>query len=190
MIEPIFPRLGLLGGSSAGDGKMSKIAALAAKRRQKNENQKASTANIESSVENSASSMSRLRVSTKDIPETPAKGPLQPRQKLEPKTRPEQTQDPPSLEEASSSPTKSGKDEKADETFKPDHVQSAGDVADLRATPSMFARTLMDFRDSTLTFPPRPSTSLPDPVISSFDFSRPSPDEVVLRAQNSKGPRR
>lgn len=41
LIEPLYPRLGLLGGSSsAGDGgKMSKLAALAAKRRQK-ENEK------------------------------------------------------------------------------------------------------------------------------------------------------
>ena len=168
---------------------MSKIAALAAKRRQKeNEKPKGFIDDVGSIEKESASALSTLGTTTKDIRETPKESPLQSRWDMGPKTRLNQTEGRRAPEDTPSPPSQQRKDSRADGADEPDQVHPAGDVVDLRAKPSMFARTLMDFSGNALAFPSGPSPSLPEPVIPSFDFSKPSPDDVVLRAQTFKGP--
>ena len=191
LIEPVFPRFRLLGGSSAGEGKMSKLAALAAKRRQKeNEEEKASqSTNTANSVDDSASSLSKLRIALKQTSNSSKQRHLQPRQNLESKTGSEQTQELPSPKNTFTPPKQQWKDRRAEDTGQLEDVQSIREVMDLRAQPSLFARTLMDVHARASNILSEPSVSLPEPFLSSFDFSKPSPDDVVLKAQNFKGPR-
>lgn len=175
LIEPIFPRFGLLGGSSASDSKMSKLAALAARRRQK-ENEKQ-----QNSVEASASSLSRLGITTRNQPEKTKEPPLQPHQTSNYKTLSRQTQDPSPVENRSTPLRPQFEDQ-------PDSSQAVGKVDDLRAHPSLFASTLMNSRHSASFSLSDPSTSACGSVILPFDFSKPSPDDIVLKAQSFKGP--
>lgn len=167
---------------------MSKIAALAAKRRQKeNENREPPTTNTEKSVDDPASSLSKLRISTKHTPDCAKEGPLLPRQNLQPKARSRRPQELPPAENTSSPRNQQEKTRTKDETDPPNDFQAVGDVADLRAKPSLFARILVDSHDVSSDIPSEACVFLPDSVISSFDFSKPSPDDVVLQAQSVKG---
>lgn len=192
IVEPVFPRLGLLGGSSAGGGKMSKIAALAAKRRQKekeNEKQKIAGTSTSDLPEDTASSLSKLRIATSHTLYPHKEHPLSSRHELQSTSRIDQTQEPPPKGDALPPSRQQGKDKRTEDTHRPNDAQSGANVADMRAQPSMFARTLMIACDTALPLSSRRPTSLPEPVISSFDFLKPSPDDVVLKAQNFKGPR-
>jgi len=183
LIEPVFPRLGLLGGSSAGEGKMSKIAALAARRRQK-ENEKQNTTNIDTTN----SSLSKLRAATAHTSYPLKQHPTTPRPTPESISALSQKQEFPSPKY----PPPTIQEEKNYTTLKrdlSDVVQSVADVTDLQAKPSSFARTLMISHENSLHFTPEPPNPFPQRAITFFDFLKPSPDDMVLKAQNFKGPR-
>ena len=172
---------------------MSKLAALAARRRQKeNEKQQALIAKNNVSVEDSASSLDKLKIAMRTTSDSPKARPLQPRRSLGSNPQPKQD-----LEDSSSSfgrnslhSSEPAEDTKrAESVNQPGHPLSSQSVADLWATPSAFARVLMPPRDKASPFPSELSASSSRPAVSSFDFSKPSPDDVVLKAQNFKGPR-
>lgn len=167
---------------------MSKLAALAAKRRQKeNEKQQNSNANLETSVEDSASSLSKPRIEPKHKTSHPNGTPSRLRKNIvsgsSNKTNQEPSfseQDPPATMEKEPRQGKDDDDER-------DHCALEADIGDLRAKPSSFARVLVDFPDTASSFPPKSSAPLKDSFITPFDFTKPSPDDVVLKAQNFKG---
>ncbi|KAF7508651.1 hypothetical protein GJ744_009043 [Endocarpon pusillum] len=189
-IEPVFPRLGLLGGSSTGEGKMSKIAALAAKRRLKekeNEKQRGAATHTSGLPEDTASGLSKLRIATSHTLYPHKEHPLRSRHDLQSASRIDQTQETPPKGDALPPSRQQGKDKRTEDNHQLNGSQSGANVADMRAKPSMFARTLMISCDTALPLSSRPPTLLPEPVISSFDFLKPSPDDIVLKAQNFKG---
>lgn len=183
-IEPRFPRLGLLGGSSQGQTKVSKIAALAAKRRQAEDEKRGARLDAgNKDIEASTAGIERLRLTTKHISASrgslasrpPAEAPMpQGSKSREPDSRTAQTQ-------AASTHTfvSSGQQEYAE----------VSDISDLQGAPSAFARTLLAPKFDAFAVP---SKDLPlhifQPDLSLFNFSKPSPDDVVLKAQNWKGP--
>ncbi len=191
-IEPLFPRLGLLGGSSAGEGKMSKIAALAAKRRQKekeNEKQKDAATNISDLPGDPASSLSKLRIATSRTSQPLKEHPLSSRHNLQSTSRMDQRQEPTPTNDELPPLRQQGKDKRVEDTDQPNDAQSRANAVDMRAKPSMFARTLTVSCNTVSPLSSSPPTLLPEPVVPSFDFLKPSPDDVVLKAQNFKGPR-
>lgn len=171
---------------------MSKIAALAAKRRQKekeNEKQKAAATSTSNVAGDSASSLSKLRIATSHTSYPHKEYPLSFRHNLQSASRIDQPQEPSPTDDELLPPREKRKDEEIKDALRPNDAQYEADVADTRAKPSMFARTLMVSCDTASPLSSRPPTLLPEPVISSFDFLKPSPDDVVLKAQNFKGPR-
>jgi hypothetical protein len=169
---------------------MSKLAALAAKRRQKeNEKQEIPVRKPVSSAEDSASSLDKLRIATKRVSASRKEPPLQPRQNLESETYLKQTQKRSSPNTKSFQPKRQGDEKRTEDQDQSDSVQFEASLGALRAKPSLFARTLVDSGHSASHFPSEPLSSLPDPAVSFFDFSKPSPDDIVLKAQNFKGPR-
>jgi elongation factor 1 alpha-like protein len=189
LIEPVFPRLGLLGGSSAGEGKMSKIAALAARRRQKeNEKQSTTNINIRDAAEESVSSLSKLRAATTHTSYPLKQRPTTLRPNQESLSAVDQKQELPSPEYTP--PTiQEEKNRTLVKIDLSDVIQPVAEVADLQANPSSFARTLMISHENASHFTPEPPNPFPQHAITSFDFLKPSPDDVVLKAQNYKGPR-
>jgi elongation factor 1 alpha-like protein len=191
LIVPLFPRLGLLGGSPAGEGKMSKIAALAARRRQK-ENEKQNTMNTDTTdaVEDSASSLSRLRSATAHTSYPLKQRPMTLRPTPESTSTLGQKEEFPSPEYP---PPTTQEDKDKNKTIPKmdlsDAIQSIAEVAELQAKPSSFARTLMVSPGNALHLTPEPFNPFPQRAITTFDFLKPSPDDMVLKAQNSKGPR-
>ena len=197
LIEPLpLPpayRGGLLGGSS-GDTKMSKLAALAAKRRQK-ENEKVApvTKPKDSSSQNTyIASLEKLRIN--------ASSP-KPSKSLEDKRGQAN-----SLEDPAKKPSKRKHDADeeiprtspgapSDEQINADQLPPPA-IASI-AQPSPFASIL------TASHSPRSNPSqLPDSLFRSynsfyddfnktntktFDFTDPSPDDIVVNAQKSKG---
>jgi hypothetical protein len=169
---------------------MSKLAALAAKRRQKeNEKQGIPATKTVNSAEDSASSLDKIRIATKRASASLKEPPLRLRQNLESETYLKQAQNFFSPEAESFPPKQQGEEKRTEDQDRPDGVQFEASSGNLRAKPSLFARTLVDGGYSASHFPPEPLASSPDPAVSFFDFSKPSPDDIVLKAQNFKGPR-
>ncbi|KAB8235199.1 putative translation elongation factor EF-1 subunit [Aspergillus alliaceus] len=206
LIEPLYPRLGLLGGAPESGGKVSKLAALAAARKKK-EGDKASPAPAQSTepdkaqtppTEQKSASLSlreRLAGNGKLQKTDGAQSP-RPLGKLSrlgshsPQKRP------------SPEPTKQNgalqvnqvtvqKESPAEPPMsKEENEQPA---ANIRASPSTFASAIVGGAT-------RPKMTEPSPLYSnsldlltiygqnlteSFDFTGPSPDDVVLNAQSS-----
>lgn len=206
LIEPLYPRGGLLGGSSSqGNGKPSKLAALAAARRQK-ENGKPSEGDMNSSV----ALLDKL--GRKGAPPAPSrlisgqdKVPV-PKDVPPPSTSPAGRKYP---SQRRANAGEAGSKSKSIELESPKLVaQDPGKSYEPpfvpAAAPSAFARTVFG-----LPTAPKPNTDhsfLPNelshgshkisyslPYRSMMDaesnaFTGPSPDDVVLKAQNSKGP--
>ncbi|KAF5857553.1 Hsp70 suppressor, GTPase facilitates ribosomal subunit dissociation [Aspergillus alliaceus] len=206
LIEPLYPRLGLLGGAPESGGKVSKLAALAAARKKK-EGDKASPAPAQSTEPNkaqtppteqkSASLSLRERLAGNGkLQKTDGAQSPRPLGKLSrlgshsPQKRP------------SPEPTKQNgalqvnqvtvqKESPAEPPMsKEENEQPA---ANIRASPSTFASTIVGGAT-------RPKMTEPSPLYSnsldlltiygqdlteSFDFTGPSPDDVVLNAQSS-----
>ncbi|KAL4788319.1 P-loop containing nucleoside triphosphate hydrolase protein [Aspergillus varians] len=200
LIEPLYPRLGLLGGAPEnGGGKMSKLAALAAARKKK-EGNKAPTPSTgggsdgtqPSVVESKGAQLSlreRLAISGKQtkLAESPpslqrlGKG-SRPGRSLSPKKSPPEEKTPsiPAAED----PVKDVP------TSEEDKEQS---TINIRAPPSTFAVTIVG--DDIRPKMPEPSNLYTnnldlikiygEDLTEPFDFAGPSPDDVVLNAQNS-----
>lgn len=192
LIEPLYPRGGLLGGSSKPDGApKSKLAALAAARKKK-ENQKSEDGkNATTSVAlldklsskprqvrlDNPTDLSKAKslsaITEQNVKEQPRRYPRRQSKGLE------SPQDDHQAKEASiksSSLASPGMEEK------PEITPTAG--------PSVFARTI--FGASAVSQKHDIQTSsryvLGPETDAKFDFAGPSPDDVVTKAQNTKKP--
>lgn len=199
LIEPLYPRGGLHGGSpGAGDAKISKLAALAAARKQKeNEN------HISLESQGSIASVAMLeRLDTRTL-SADASDLKEPASSL-PDTRSVAAQSQPTRQgrkyhskRRDLSPTASPGKETPKEP--PPRASECGNPAkeatprsSPRAAPSTFAKTM--FGDAQVPFssvmPPIQSLALSFPRNSgakakSDPFAGPSPDDVVAKAQSS-----
>lgn len=174
LIEPLYPRGGLLGGSS-NSGKMSKLAALAAKRRQKDSERSASTStNSGPTQDDYTASLNKLRIT-------------QPSRKLEitkmtePSTIGKIGVDFEALNTGEVKETTHQRDIEE----QPLEASSVVDQ-DIRAQPSAFA-SIMTSHDAANYSPASIDVLSVDAIAKSFDFAEPSPDDIVTRAQTSKG---
>jgi elongation factor 1 alpha-like protein len=198
IVEPLYPRLGLLGG--APEGKMSKLAALAAARKKK-DSEKSSVApeqlsNTEQTEKKSTqrSLAERLAVNSTKVPEKAGGiSALSKESRLgnrlsKPRSHPvaqdhsEETVSRPSVDTDRPAP-------------KPLQQQPA-ENANLRAPPSTFATAIVGDGNYLSTSEPGHLCSNKFDVMQvygqdfteAFDFVGPSPDDVVINAQSaSKG---
>ncbi|OJJ85895.1 putative translation elongation factor EF-1 subunit [Aspergillus glaucus CBS 516.65] len=206
LVEPLYPRMGLLGGAPESGGKVSKLAALAAARKKK-EGEKppaeaipaVATPSADKTPETPAaeakpSALSlRERLAANDKPRkqsngistlrslgkgSPAPSPLLKKPAPEP-TKPEL-------------PTEPGPEVPA-ENSQADHKEKEEPEVNIRAPPSGFASTIVG--DSTrpmMTEPSHLHSNTADLIriygqdlTEPFDFAGPSPDDVVVNAQSS-----
>lgn len=214
LVEPLYPRMGLLGGAQEGGGKVSKLAALAAARKKKEE---------EKTPSGTSTPAAATTPSADDnAPGTPATkgGPLSLRERLAGNGKPQKSSEgvstlrslgkgspaPSSLQkklsiEPSKSPAPAEPEPKTAVEAENQTKQEPVDAKEkeeqpevnIRAPPSSFASTIVG--DST-----RPKMTEPSHLYSntvdlmkiygqdhtkSFDFAGPSPDDVVANAQSS-----
>ncbi|EAW11307.1 putative translation elongation factor EF-1 subunit [Aspergillus clavatus NRRL 1] len=202
LIEPLYPRLGLLGGAPESSGKMSKLAALAAARKKK-EGDKATPAPSTPAVvdtpekppvESKLASLSlreRLAGSGKTQKPSDARQPLRtlgrgarlekPVTEKKPSPEPSKPQSPEVTE------VQSAKEPLAHE------LEQEQPKVDIRAPPSTFASIIVG--NATRSGSTKPSHLHSNTVdlmkiygqdlTEPFDFAGPSPDDVVLNAQSS-----
>lgn len=195
-MEPLYPRLGLLGGS-AQEGKISKLAALAAARKKK-------TSDLSSTFDGQPSPPSAPSSETKSAPRSlserlatnNSKGPIKPAGRSALSSNHRTTTKPVSkkLEPGISAVKEASVEEK--ELDESTNKQQPAKVADLRAAPSTFAVTIIG-KGSHSTSPESghllgSSFDVMDiyqqDLTEAFDFTGPSPDDVVFNAQSaSKG---
>ncbi|KAL3436277.1 hypothetical protein BDV09DRAFT_165797 [Aspergillus tetrazonus] len=196
LVEPLYPRLGLLGGApESGGGKMSKLAALAAARKKK-EGDKSPA----STTGNDAQSSSEAKGAPLSLRERLAAS-KQVKQESSPslqslKRRSEQSQTPKkSPEPKPSVPAATGLEDSIKNVQIEDnrHQEEKEQHVNIRAPPSTFAATIVgdDIRPK-MTEPSHLYTNTLDLIriygqdlAEPFDFSGPSPDDVVLNAQSS-----
>ncbi|KAJ5785034.1 Translation elongation factor EF-1 subunit [Penicillium pulvis] len=201
LVEPLYPRMGLLGGAPEAGGKVSKLAALAAARKQK-EGNKASSPPEASQAEQSEKPSTEQKVSLRDRlaaskSAKPAEGlgGLRRLAKPIPATLPAQ-------KPVSPEPVKAAPDATSDATSEPvEQTEEAINVkiepklpaAEIRASPSMFASAIVGNQSGPTRAEPShiPSQNVDLLQIygqdhtEPFDFAGPSPDDVVLNAQNT-----
>lgn len=186
-MEPLYPRVRLLGGS--GTGKPSKLAALAAARK-KTQEEKRSTVNSPPT-----NLMNQMRIDALPVTDSEVVVPLEtsvegaskrpfPFEETRPRTYPQRK----SLESH----------EQPTPLLPPtdvagDHMDSKIDARDLTASPSVFARTMLGRDAPPAAHLMEPRFSMPYPESASDKksggFSGPSPDDLVTKAQGkgSKG---
>lgn len=208
LIEPLYPRLGLLGGAPENGGKLSKLAALAAARKKK-EGEKAS-----STPETSASSAPKSeQVNTSSPDQQNAPLSLRDRLAASGRSTPKSSEASGSLRRlassgssSSSSITKQPASEIEEESVpevsrsmermklepkkEPEPPQT---VPTIRASPSTFASTIVGPETGPTAAEPSHLPSNSSGLLGiygqdhaePFDFAAPSPDDVVLNAQNT-----
>lgn len=154
---------------------MSKLAALAAKRRQQEASKSSSGASDQTgSADDYADTLNKLRISqtSRETPKSEQSSALDEEQ------------------EASSASRGPGADPASttEEATEQQHQNELQAQQDLRAGPSAFARLLAGTQDSLA---PSSSVSLlrSDLAVKAFDFSEPSPDDKIHQAQTGKAPR-
>ncbi|OOF98957.1 hypothetical protein ASPCADRAFT_140464 [Aspergillus carbonarius ITEM 5010] len=201
LVEPLYPRLGLLGGAPESGGKVSKLAALAAARK-KREGEKASTPSPTptpeaempqaSTSEQKGTTLSlRERLASNAKPQTPLEG----LQSLRSLGKGPRLGSPSPHKKASPEPRKESSPEVAVQPISepPVSVEPEEASVNIRAPPSTFASTIVG--DAT-----RPRMTEPSHLFANsldlikiygqdftepFDFAGPSPDDVILNAQSS-----
>ena len=192
LVEPLYPS-GLLGGSST-DGKMSKLAALAAKRRRKeNENlNPPSAGGPEAQIRKSPSSgLQSLRSSRRQQPELSNKPlstssvehqPLRASTNLAAKDS-TATED---LDSSQAAP-------RTADSGPSDTLDTISSATASRAIPSPFGATITARQSFSLDIDQNieshftSALTLNDTPTKPFDFTDPSPDDVVTIAQTTKG---
>jgi elongation factor 1 alpha-like protein len=201
VVEPLYPRGGLMGGSSSSTGapasstsggKMSKLAALAAARKKQTEKMAGETESVRRPQSSSVSLLSKLGQKSKETPKAEShpeqqiqaesdgadktcnarKYPIRRRQSLGPRASESESQ----LEViALTSPMKA-------KELKPEDIQ---------ATPSSFAITILGgIRDGRTEEKEPIAFKLPYVTegFTNFDaFKGPSPDDIVISAQKRSG---
>ncbi|KAL4817258.1 hypothetical protein BDW67DRAFT_174826 [Aspergillus spinulosporus] len=195
LVEPLYPRLGLLGGApESGGGKMSKLAALAAARKKKESDKPPA-----STTGNDAQSTSEAKGAPLSLRERLAS--KQGKQESSPslqhlKRRSEQSQpQKKSPEPKPSTPAATGLEDSVKNIQIEDNRQQEKkeQPLNIRAPPSTFAVTIVgDDTRPKMTEPSHLYTNTLDLIriygqelAEPFDFSGPSPDDVVLNAQSS-----
>ncbi|OCT48494.1 HBS1-like protein [Cladophialophora carrionii] len=164
VIEPLYPRLGLLGGA-ANAGKMSKLAALAAKRRQKENQPPASEPRPGSEVkEEYLSDLKKLEITPSSRAKT-ATDNLQAREGQAPSTS----------------------EESSAEADRPKQAPEATLMVDqnLRGRPSKFASIMTNHGPESQSTPSTDFLAV-KATAKSFSFAEPSPDDIVTKAQSAK----
>jgi elongation factor 1 alpha-like protein len=205
LIEPLYPRLGLLGGAPESGGKVSKLAALAAARKKKETDKAASgapttpgepgTPDRTPTVESKLASLSlRERLAGNGKAQKPSESGQLPRTLR----RGTPSESPLAQKKLSPEPSKAKSPEMIPgepTTRKPcaGEEETERPKASIRAPPSTFASTIVGANT-------RPQITEPSHLYSStvdlmqiygqdltepFDFAGPSPDDVVLNAQSS-----
>ncbi|KAK5050380.1 hypothetical protein LTR84_003661 [Exophiala bonariae] len=167
-MQPLYPRGGLLGGTSKAS-KPSKLAALAAKRKQQVNEQPGSIAtNTVTRPDDYTAHLNKLRIS---------KSP-QAAIQLENQEDQKQPSDVDMLRYEES---------KSSETDKVRNDHSSVVDRDIRGQPSLFASIMTS---QTADKDSRSSSEFVSNALlsRSFDFTEPSPDDIVTRAQNVKAP--
>ncbi|KAL1960364.1 hypothetical protein VTO42DRAFT_8324 [Malbranchea cinnamomea] len=201
LIEPLYPRLGLLGGASESSGKMSKLAALAAARKKKEAQANgipsgASSQSVSPTPEDDRNrSISLLdRLTTHGKSQTPSPEPrtasrLSLRKNRSTPPVPASPRVPLSREMRQTAAEQS-------RDWSPSDVQPNLMLhpvsADMRAHPSAFATTIIGQREKRLA--PRScclSRTIHSRIVFGqdftdvFNFVEPSPDDIVLKAQSA-----
>jgi elongation factor 1 alpha-like protein len=174
-MEPLCPRGGLLGGSSDGAPKMSKLQALAAARKKKAQEQKSGSSGMEKPMsELSINGNGQAPSATESAPKQPSRGfPLRKRKDSNPHEK---------------SPKAPSPKEDVQST-NPDTPMGIAPID--QAEPSAFASTM--FSSPIPSAPSAPSANLftlpytATATTATDPFAGPSPDDVVIAAQ-SKGP--
>ena len=168
--HPSLLRPRLLGGAPK-DGKISKLAALAAKRRQQDALKLSSTGSDQTgSTEDYTDTLKKLRISQASQISKPDQS-----------SSAEKDEDSrPSTDEVTTDQAGKNEDVRVDQ-----RQNEPLPSQDLRAGPSPFASLLIG---ATPDIEPASSVSVPtlDSIVAPFDFSGPSPDDLVDKAQNSK----
>ncbi|KIW93372.1 translation elongation factor Tu [Cladophialophora bantiana CBS 173.52] len=175
IITPLYPRLRLLGGAS-NTGKVSKLAVLAAKRRQKeSEKSDAQTTANDGSQQDYLSSLNKLRISQ---PSRAKSGPAAASDSLAAEPR-SQSQE---------------RNHSSDLNMQIESKQIAAERASdgslvvdqlLRGHPSPFA-SIMTSRDADTCLLSSTDFFSIRANAKSFNFTEPSPDDIVTKAQNAK----
>lgn len=170
-VEPLYPRGGLLGGSSDGAPKMSKLQALAAARKKKAQEQKSGSSGVDKPMsELSINGASKEEDITETAPKPSREFPLRKRKDSNPHEKPSKAPSP----------------KKDVERVDPDTQMDIAPVD--QAEPSAFASTMF-----SSPMPSAPSANLftlpytATATTATDPFAGPSPDDVVIAAQ-SKGP--
>jgi elongation factor 1 alpha-like protein len=201
LVEPLYPRGGLLGGSSSASGpKVSKLAALAAARKKKESNDRSgdSTQNLTTSValldklggKTNASKVgkeSKLKCKTPSSETTPSVQREKSEDRKYPVRRRKSSSPPAHAQENVSDLQGSGNiPTKSESPTAPVTVPSA--------SPSTFAQTIIgsskETQKTSINILESSSFFVPLEFASntkSDPFAGPSPDDVVIKAQNSKG---
>ena len=191
VVEPLYPRGGLLGGSSKPDGApKSKLAALAAARKKKPIQRDEDAQNATSSI----ALLDKLSGKPRQLkPNSASSGNPNPLSVVTEQTVHEQSRKYPRRK--SKEPESPQRQQPAEALFKksdslasPDNEKKSEITPTAR--PSIFARTIFstttisqqhDIRSSD-RYLVRPDTH------TEFNFAGPSPDDIVTKAQNAKGP--
>ncbi|KAJ5650713.1 Translation elongation/initiation factor/Ribosomal beta-barrel [Penicillium longicatenatum] len=198
LVEPLYPRMGLLGGAPEAGGKVSKLAALAAARKQK-EGNKTSSPPEGSQAENPEKSSTEQKISLRDRlaaskAAKPAEGLGGLRRLAKPVPAPPPAEKPVSPEPVETAPNveKPGLTEQVEEASSV-KLEPTLPAAEIRASPSMFASAIVGNQSGPTRAEPShiPSQNVDLLQIygqdhtEPFDFAGPSPDDVVLNAQNT-----
>ncbi|KAL8895901.1 MAG: hypothetical protein Q9192_003378 [Flavoplaca navasiana] len=198
LIEPLFPRGGLRGGSSGtGEGKMSKLAALAAARKKKENGKHVSSDSQGSNA--SVTMLEKLNTRAEDSEALDLRAPANVG-----RDAPLVLTKPLSIKQSRKYPRKrdlsltaTAGNDTPEEVATPtsgseNSVQEAISQSNPTATPSTFAKTMFGDTQDPLpsAMPPIQSLTLSSPralrANAKIDpFAGPSPDDVVAKAQNS-----
>lgn len=173
-IQPLYPRFGLLGGASKGS-KMSKLAALAAKRKQQaNEQSGSVSADNLTRPDDYTANLDKLRISK------PAKALLgADDREIQNQIADEDL----AMKGADDDPRSPGK------KWGPSKDQLDQSILvdpDIRGHPSAFA-SIMTSQATEKESQPSSHDFSEGLHTKSFDFTEPSPDDIVTQAQNVKG---
>lgn len=206
MVEPLYPRLGLLGGAPESGGKISKLAALAAARKKK-EGEKATSTPTPTPTPTpddfSTPQPERSKASPPELQSTP----LSLRERLaaskssKPETdggvrrlgKPGLSAQAQSQKQLTPEPTKTPELSLPKKVEPKDELEPEQPLLDIRASPSGFASAIVgNAAGPTMAQPSHVQSNNVDLLriygqdhAEPFDFADPSPDDMVLNAQNT-----
>ncbi|KAL4803728.1 hypothetical protein BDV18DRAFT_162738 [Aspergillus unguis] len=197
LVEPLYPRLGLLGGAPEnGGGKVSKLAALAAARKKKEGDKAAPAAQAPGDAAQPAEPKAPLslreRLASKQTKPSEKAPSLQSLGKSQPGSLPRKSPEPKTSETPTTGLEDAVKEVNIENDETPEKEQEQ-EKSTIRAPPSTFAATIVgDDTRPKMTEPSHLHTNTLDlmqiygqNLTEPFDFAGPSPDDVVLNAQSS-----